>query len=99
MIALLRPEFLAPLGAIGVAIVGGIAKVIVELSRVRSENTKQHKAVGETLVRVETKVDLTHELVRDVAIRLDDHINGPQHTQQNVIVHPRHVTGGNSDVA
>lgn len=83
----------------GGAIFVGVLALIGTIWKMRGENRRQHGAVGESLARVETKVDLTHEGVRDVAIRLDDHINGPHHQQQNVIVHPRHVTGGNSDVA
>lgn len=78
-----------------VAIVG----LVGTIWKMRGENRKQHGAVGETLARVETKVDYTRDDVKALAHRLDDHINGPQHPQSNVIVHPRHVTGGNSDVA
>jgi len=76
---------------------GGMVKLALSMRKVRNENRAQHGTVGEALARVETKVDLTHEGVRDVANRLDDHINGGQH--HNVILHPRHNTGGNSDVA
>jgi hypothetical protein len=74
---------------------GGMLKLALSMRRVRNENKAQHGTVGEALARVETKVDLTHEGVRDVAGRLDDHINGPHH-QRPVIVNPRHNTDGNS---
>lgn len=84
--------------AAGATITAAVLTMIGNLVKMRRENRRQHGSVGEALVRVETKVDLTHEGVRDVAARLDDHINGPHH-HGVVISHPRHNTGGNSDVA
>lgn len=73
---------------------GGMIKLALSMRKARSENRTQHSNVGEALVRVETKLDLTHQGVRDVASRLDDHINGPQH--HSVILHTNHNTSGNS---
>jgi len=84
--------------AAGATITAATLTMIGTVWKLRVENRRQHGAVGESLARVETKVDMTHEGVSAVAVRLDDHINGPHH-QPNVIVHPRHITSGNSDVA
>lgn len=84
--------------AAGATITAAVLTMIGNVVKLRRENRKQHGSVGEALARVETKVEMTHEGVRDVAARLDDHINGPHHTS-SVIVHPRHITGGNADVA
>ncbi len=83
--------------AAGATITAAVLTMIGNVVKLRRENRRQHGTVGEALARVETKVDMTHEGVRDVAARLDDHINGPHHA--NVLVHPRHITSGNSDVA
>lgn len=83
--------------AAGATITAAVLTMIGNVVKLRRENRRQHGTVGEALARVETKVDMTHEGVRDVAARLDDHINGPHHA--NVVVHPRHITSGNSDVA
>lgn len=88
---------LAAIISTGGALFVGVLTQLVTVWKLRRENRTQHDNVGNTLARVETKLDLTHEGVRDVAQRLDDHINSPHHS--NVIVHPRHTTGGNSDVA
>lgn len=88
---------LAAIITTGGAVFVGVLAQAVTVWKLRRENKAQHGKVGETLARVETKVDYTREDVQAVAARLDDHINGPHHA--NVIVHPRHITGGNSDVA
>lgn len=92
-------QVLAAVITTGGAIFVGVLAQMVTIWRLRNENRRQHSTVGETLTRVETKVDYVRTDVRDVAARLDDHINGPHHTAQ-IIVHPKQSTSGNSfDVA
>lgn len=87
-------------GAILVAVLG----LVGTIWKLRQENRAQHDdnkaAFTEAIGGLSGKVDVIHDDVRDISHRLDEHMRNHAPTiAAQVISHPRHTTGGNSDVA
>lgn len=91
---------LAAIITTGGAILVAVITQAVTVWKLRRENKAQHDDNRQAVDRLGGKVDIMHDDVRHVAERLDEHMRNHAPTiEAQVIHHPRHITGGNSDVA
>lgn len=93
-------QVLAAIISTGGAIFVGVLTQLVTVWKLRRENKEQHDDNRAAVENLGGKVDVMHADVRHVAERLDEHMRNHAPTiEAQVISHPRHITGGNSDVA
>lgn len=93
-------QVLAAIISTGGAILVAVITQAVTVWKLRRENKAQHDDNRAAVDKLGGKVDIMHDDVRHVANRLDEHMRNHAPTiEAQVVVRPRHISGGNSDVA